>query len=137
MVLFGDSANTQEVHLPPPPRYLSSLNDSPPPRGKGRSLPFSGSVSHESHHFGTKQLCCHGNTPLHFFCQVCLVSWPLCLSLSISHRNSLGFQEHKIETKLSTNGVRSRDLWRRVKFDGISAHYISTCSTKGLEFNTI
>lgn len=44
--------------------------------------------------------------PPHFFYQVCLVSWPLCLSLSISHRYSLGFQEHKIETKLSTHGTQ-------------------------------
>lgn len=113
--------HTRSASAPPPPRRLRSLNDSPPPAGKGHSLLFFRECLPWKPPFWNKTTALPWKRPLHFFCQVCIVSWPFCLSLSISHRNTLGFQEHKIETK----------------FDGISAHYNSTCSTEGLEFNTI
>lgn len=75
---------------------------------------------------------------------MCLVAWPFCLSLSISHRNNYGFQERQIETKLSTHGTQM--LWehetcekevapREVWWDSCTLHLYLQHWSLGIQHN--
>lgn len=129
---------------PPTPPYLRALNDSPPPPAKGNSLLFKVCLPWKPPFGGKKQLCCHGNTPFsssircvyfpgHFVWACLLATRTVWVFNNTKPKLNCQHMEHKC-CKI-TWPVKKR--WCRVKFNGISAHYISARSTEGLEFNTI